>query len=108
MRAGSLRHRIEIQIQTDTTDGMGGFTTSWIAAFGMNSVPAAIWPLKSQEKMDAMKLETQITHKIRVRYRSEITTKMRISWKGRTFNIISLINPDERNIMLEIMAAEEI
>ena len=110
MRSGTLRHRVEIQVQTDTSDGMGGFTNTWNEAFGMSSVPAAIWPLKAAERMDAMKLELQITHKIRVRYRPEITSKMRIYWRDRdrTFNIVSMLNPDERNIMLEIMAVEEV
>ena len=110
MRAGTLRHRVEIQVQTDVADGGGGFTQTCNEAYGMSSVPAAIWPLKAAERLDAMKLELQITHKIRVRYRPEITSKMRIYWRDRdrTFNIISLINPDERNIMLEIMAVEQI
>ena len=76
----------------------------------MSSVPAAIWPSKSNERLEAMKLGLKVTHKIRVRYRQEITAKMRIYWRDRdrTFNIISLINPDERNIMLEMMAEEEV
>ena len=110
MRSGTLRHRIAIQEQTDTTDNMGGYTTSWADVQGMDSEPAAIWPLSSKEVLNSAKLEDQITHKIRIRYRSGITTKNRIYWaaKSKTFNIISIINKDERDIMLDIMATEEI
>uniref|UniRef100_A0A6M3K9C6 Putative head-tail joining protein n=1 Tax=viral metagenome TaxID=1070528 RepID=A0A6M3K9C6_9ZZZZ len=109
MRSGQLRHMIAIQEQTDTADGMGGYTTAWADVSGMSSVPAAIWPLKSAERIDAMKLEHEVTHRIRIRYRSGVTTKMRIYWsdKTKTFNIVSIINPDERNIMLEMLATEE-
>ena len=110
MRAGILRHTIAIQERTETEDGMGGFTETYAAVSGMGSVPAAIWPLRSTERLDAMKLEHQITHKIRIRYRSGIDTSMRIYWsdKSKTFNIISITNPDERNILLDMLAVEEI
>ena len=109
MRAGNLRHTIAIQEETQTSDGMGGYTTSWSDVSGMGSVPAAVWPLKATERLDAMKLEHQLTHRIRIRYRSGIDASMRIYWsdKSKTFNIISIINPDERNIMLEFLATEE-
>lgn len=110
MRAGQLRHRIAIQVQTDTTDNMGGFTVAWADVAGLDSVPAAIWDLKSTERIDAMKLEEQITHRIRIRYRSGITTKHRIYWeqKSKTFNIISIINPDQRDIYLDMLCTEDI
>lgn len=110
MRAGSLRHTVAVQQATETGDGMGGFSTSWANVTGMGAIPAAIWPLKSAERLDSMKLEEQVTHKIRIRYRSGITAKMRIYWSdtAKTFNIVSIINPDERNILLEMLATEEI
>ena len=108
MRAGLLRHTVSIQEQTDTADGMGGFTTSWADISGMSTIPAAIWPLSAKENLDSAKLELQITHKIRIRYRSGITSKNRIKFGTRIFNIISLTNFDERDINLDMLATEEI
>ena len=110
MRSGLLRHIVAIQEQTEVADGMGGASLTWAAVSGMASVPAAIWPLKATERLDAMKLEMKVTHRIRIRHRSGITAKMRIYWsnKVRTFNIISIINPDERNIMLDMICTEDI
>ena len=105
MRAGLLKHNITIQEEVETPDGMGGFSVSWSDVFNAR---AAIWPLSSKESLDSMKLELQVTHKIRIRYRSGITAKNRILFGTRTFNIISLINPDERNRMLDILATEDI
>jgi len=107
MRAGQLRHKISIQEQTDTSDGMGGFSTSWSDITGMESVQAAIWPLSSKESLDSMKLELSVTHKIRIRYRSGITAKNRIAFGARIFNIISLTNHDERDISWDILATED-
>ena len=107
MRAGNLRHKIAIQEQTDTSDGMGGFSLSWSNVSGMATVPAAIWPLKSKERLDAMKQELQTTHKIRNRYRSGITSKMRAVFVSKTFNIISLINVYEKNKILDMLCLED-
>lgn len=108
MRAGLLRHTISIQEQTETDDGMGGFTLEWNDVANMTAVPAAIWPLSAKESLDAMKLELQVTHKIRIRYRSGITAKNRIKFGTRYFNIVSLINFEERNKTLDFLALEDI
>ena len=110
MRAGILRHTIAIQEQTDTSDGMLGFTVGWTTVSGMGSVPAAIWPLRGQERVDALKLEYVEPRRIRIRYRPGITTKNRIYWsdKSKTFNIISINNMDEKNVLLEMICTEEV
>ena len=108
MRSGSLRHTIAIQVETETSDGMGGFLLTWNDVSGLSSVSAAIWPLTAKESLDAMKLELQVTHKIRIRYRSGITAKNRIKFGTRYFNIISLINFEERGKQLDMLALEDI
>ena len=88
MRAGVLRHRIEIKEKRKATDdGMGGETFTWLAVPGMESIPAAIWPLKSNERLESMKLELAVTHKIRIRYRSGVTANLQVAFDDRTFNI---------------------
>jgi SPP1 family predicted phage head-tail adaptor len=108
MRAGNLRHTISIQESTEVSDGMGGFTLAWTDISSMTAIPAAIWPLTAKESLDAMKLELQVTHKIRIRYRSGITAKNRIKFGTRYFNIVSLINFEERNKQLDMLALENV
>ena len=106
MRAGVLRHVVKVQEQTDTSDGMGSSTQVWTTKF---KTRAAIWPLSSKERLDAMKLESEVTNKIRIRYRSGITSKDRILFGARIFEIKGTpINPDERNIMLDLLVTETI
>jgi len=105
MRAGTLRHKITFQTATDTSDNMGGYTQAWTDTYDCF---AAIWPLKGTEALEAMKLEHAVTHRIRIRYRSGITADMRIKFGSRYFDIVSSINPDERNVSLDIMATESV
>ena len=109
MRSGGLRHRVDIQEQTQTSDGMGGFSTAWASVTGMGSVPAKIMPLSSKEQLDAMKLESMITNKIRIRYRAGITSANRILFGSRIFNIKGApINYDERNKTLDLLVTEDV
>jgi len=55
-----------------------------------------------------MKLDNENTHKIRIRYNKDVHPKMRIKFGFRYFNILAIINVDERDIYQEIMASEEI
>lgn len=89
-------------------DGLGGFTVTWTDIAGMDSVPAHIMPLTSKEQLDAMKLESVITNKIRIRYRAGITSKHRIVFGTRIFNIKGApINWDERNKTLDFLVTED-
>lgn len=110
MRAGSLRHTVAIQEQTVTIDDFGGSITSWADVAGMGSVPAGIWPLSSKEQLDAMKLELEITNKIRIRYRAGITTKNRVvlTAKSQIYNLVSKINYDEKDMTVDWFATEQI
>ena len=112
MRSGDLRHKIIIQQRTSTGDGMGGFTETWGDLYPCR---AAIWPMKATERLDADKLELRVDHRIRIRHPKmlNITADMRIKWHDHVtdadkyFNIISIINPDKRNMMLEMLCTEE-
>lgn len=112
MRSGDLKHSIVIQEKTQTEDGMGGFSETWSDLLPWR---AAIWPLRANERLDSLKLELQVDHKIRIRHpKISITADMRIKWldhitnTNRYFNIVSIINPDKRNLLLDILATEEI
>ena len=113
MRSGDLRHKITIQERTQTSDGMGGFSEVWSDLYPTR---AAIWPMKANEILDAMKLELQVDHKIRIRHPRmfEIKADMRVKWfdhiakVDKYFNIYSIINPDKRNVILELLCSEEV
>lgn len=102
MRAGQLRHTIAIQESTPTPDGLGGSTLTWSTVAGMGAVRADIFHMKSDENLDADKLELQSVNRVKIRYRPGITAKNRIYWSDRdkTFNITGINNVSERNRVL--------
>lgn len=111
MRAGSLRHKLVFQQLTVANDTWGHSAKTWADD---TTLYAAVWPVRGIERLEGMKLDNELSHKIRVRYDKDIHPKMRIKYvdkkKGSTryFNILSIVNVDERNIYQEIMASEEI
>lgn len=103
LNIAELRHRIAIQSITEVSDGQGGKTESWST---VATVWARIEPVSSRERLYSDKLEYQRTHKIAIRYRSDITNDMRILFNGRYFQIKAVYSPDEREAYTFIDAEE--
>ena len=103
MRAGDLKNSIEIQAQTRTPDGGGGFSTGWLT---ICTVQAGIWPLKGLEQFEGGRTVATVTHQIRLRYRNGVKPSYRIKFGGKYFNIVSIINPNTDFKALDLMAKE--
>lgn len=105
MRAGDLRHPVTIMTSTQVADGMGSFTeTDSIFA----RTRAAIWPISANERTKDSKVTMEISHRVRIRYQSGVLSGMRIIHNSRTLNIVSIVNHDERNIMLDLLCREDV
>lgn len=100
---GKLRHTIAIERETRTPDGAGGSTLTWAS---VASPRAFIKPMSGGERLQAMRIEANVTHRIFIRYRSDILTSDRINFNGRLMQIRALINIEERNRWIEIYADE--
>jgi len=103
MRAGRLRHRITIQRPSSSAGALGEKIKSWA---DVSTVWAAIEPLRGREFLEAHQQESEITTRFIIRYKGGLNTRMRISFGSKYYKIESIINPDERNRYLEIMALE--
>ncbi len=102
---GKLRHAIALQQVTNAVDAGGGQARTWATTA---TVWASIALLSSREQLHAMQLRDSVTHRITIRYRSDVipTSKWRVLFDGRTFNIRSVLNTEERKKFL-VMLAEE-
>lgn len=92
MQIGRLRHRITIQQQTVTRDAYGGETISWDT---YATVWAQVTPASGRERFinaGAQEYAT-VDYKVRIRYRSDIDPKMRISWGTKILDIESVQDP---------------
>lgn len=104
MQIGQLNKRISFIATTKVGDGMGGFTetNSTVAS----SIPAAIWPISAAEtvKLNATTMVSDV--RIRIRYRRVLEPSWRISWAGRYFAIISIIDPNMDHKFLDLLCKE--
>lgn len=113
MSIGAMRNRVEIQKYTASSDGAGGSTLIWSK---VASVFAEITPKTARTNefgRDNQQREV-VTHLIKIRYRSDFTTKNRIhqtySRDGiratRTFAIKGIINVDNKFKYMELTCEE--
>lgn len=102
MRAGELRHKVTIQSKTESRSDTGQVTYSWSDTA---TVWASIEPLSGRELEFAQAVHSETDHKITVRY-TALTSEDRIKFGDRTFEVLSVKNPHERNIKLEVMCKE--
>lgn len=100
---GMLNRRITIQQKTDTPDGFGGVTTAWST---FSSAWASIRPVSAKERFFAYKNEHNITHVIKIRYRTGLATSMRILYNGRIIRIHGIRDENEAHRYL-ILDCEE-
>ena len=101
MNIGSLKHRISLEAQTKTPDGMGGFLIVWTEM--ASDVPAAIWGISANEQIQNQSVAMTMSHRIRIRYRSDIRSSWRLKYKNSYFDIVSIVNPNMSNRMLDVM-----
>ncbi len=104
MRSGALRHLVKIQTYTKSRDAYGEEIETWEDFFAPH---ASIEPLIGREYLAAKQVQAEVSHKIRMRYIAGITSTMRIVFGTRIFGIVSIINVQERNREIVIMATED-
>lgn len=65
-----------------------------------------IHPMQGDEKFLSKKVESSITHKLRLRYDKRVTSKMIIKYGNRKFEILSVISPYEAKRELVLVCKE--
>ncbi len=105
MRApiGRLRHRLTLETAARTPDGGGGAAEVWTTV-------AQLWgrirPTSGNEIFDADGLSGHISHEITLRYRAGVTPSMRLVGSNRRFEILAVIDIDERRRWLKCLCME--
>ncbi len=101
--AGMMRQRIRIESPVLTPDGMGGWSREWEE---LTTVWAQITAVSGDERIAAGQLTSEVSYRIRLRWREDITPQMRIVFGARIFAIRTIIAVDGKKRTLEIMAEE--
>ena len=63
-------------------------------------------PVSGREFIAFKQINAEISTKVNIRYLAGVTTEMRVLFKDRTFEINSIINPEEKNVSLLLMCKE--
>ena len=106
MNIGALRHRIEIQAHSGTTqNSFGEPVENWTRLLDAD---ASVQPLRGLERYASQQTQSTADTKVTMRYRSGIDTQKRVKFGARIFDIESVINIDERNQTLELLCKEAV
>ena len=96
MRAGRLNKYIRIEHPVESQDGYGAESISWAVFL---ECWANVKPLSGREYYLAQQIQSEISTEFSIRYVPGITTKMRVKYDNRYFNIISVIGHREGGLM---------
>jgi SPP1 family predicted phage head-tail adaptor len=77
MRAGRLRHRVELQARHEAQNSTGEIIATYVTTA---TVWASIEPINGREFFAAAQVQSDVTTKIRIRYRDGLTPKMRVRY----------------------------
>jgi len=107
MDIGALDKDILLQNpSTPVPDGDGGFTQTFtdLAPVWWASIKPAT--ARDLERSVSGTVLSTATHLIRMWYLAGVTTKTRVLWNGRTFNVTGVTNVDENDVELILACAE--
>lgn len=103
MKIGNLRHRVSLQQKTITEDALKQQSETWM---NIATVWAVIEPLSGREYFAAKQINAEISVRITLRYLPGVTTEVRAVFGGRIFEVLSVVNPEERCESLILMCKE--
>ena len=102
---GERRHKIDIQQKSMVPDGQGCETTVWVAY--LPQIWARVLSISGKQAMENMALQAKVSHQVNIRYQPGILPgQMRVVYNNRVFQIQNVLNPEERNIELNMLCIE--
>jgi len=103
MQAGKLRHRVTIQHRTHAQDSYGEMDITYTDG---DTIWANIKPMYANELFRAQQINSKINTKIITRFRRDITTVERLKFGTRYFNVLGVIDPEEKHRELQLLCEE--
>lgn len=100
---GRLRHRTQILIRTEDPDA--GFGTSETFS-ELANVWAQFIPLSGLKRIETQSYGADISHKVVMRYRGDVTDRHWLLWNNRRFQIKTFRYLNEKTDWLELMVQE--
>lgn len=91
---GKLRDRVTVQQATETRNSLGEVVQSW-------STYATVWAsvegISSREALQQGQVQTDVSHRVQMRFLSGLTHNMRLYWRARPLEIVSVLEHGNRS-----------
>jgi SPP1 family predicted phage head-tail adaptor len=99
----ALRRRLTLEQLDRVSDDGGGFTESWIT---VATLAADLRPIGGNESVEADRITGSVSHEVVLRYRPGVVPAMRFRLDTRIFQILAVIDVDERRRWLKCWCEE--
>ena len=104
---GKMRHRLTVERFNGSRDAAGEPRKDLDENWTEVCRPwCSVDPISGREFLAAGQETAEVSHKIRCRYRPGVQADMRLRWGSRIFEILAVLDPEERHESLLIMAKE--
>lgn len=103
INAGDLDKRVIIQYPALSRDSYGAETQTWT---DLVTVWAGIITDSGREFFAAQKINSEVTAVIKIRYRADIKTTMRIKYGNRFFDILFVNDVNQGHEELQLLCKE--
>jgi SPP1 family predicted phage head-tail adaptor len=100
---GAMRHRVRLDRVFETPDLAGGVARAWLP---VSTLWAAIEPVERRADLHGDAPSTIATHRVTIRWRSDVEAGQRIAYGVRRFEILTAADPDERRYRLHLTVEE--
>lgn len=91
---GQLRERVTIQRATETRSAIGEATLTWT---DFTERWASVLSISAREFLLSGQQHTEVTHRVKLRWVTGLNSKMRLKWRGRTLEIMSMLEQNNRS-----------
>lgn len=97
------RHRLTIERATEAQNASGQVVKTWST---LKTIAANVVPLSGLEAVTGLQTEARVSHRVYINYDPDLTTKDRFDFEGRTLEIISALDVDERRREMVCLVTE--
>lgn len=104
INAGDFDKVIEFQVESEVQDEQGYPVPGWVT---VKKAGAMIKTMQGREYIQAATTNNEGTSRFIIRYTIGLHENMRVIYKGRIFDILSIVNDNEENVTLTIVVKEK-
>lgn len=103
MEAGRLRHPVTLEAPTRAANTFGEPVAAWSP---VAEAWASVEPLSGRELWQAQQVQSQVSHRVRLRGPSDVAPDWRLRLEGRTFQVLTVLRREERTFEVELLCVE--